>query len=171
MRRERKANWIWLVLAVPLLAFIWGNSILSVAQSTSESRWVLNLVTPFLERFVGAGNVTDHLVRKIAHFVEFAALGFVLFWLFRWLGGRASNASSRGGIFGGSSSRGAASGGRVLLNAALIAFFTGFFDETIQVFTGRGALIKDVWLDFAGSAFGILIAGLIGLFVRGRSER
>ena len=31
-----------------------------------------------LELFTGKGNVTDHLVRKLAHFCEYAALGVLL---------------------------------------------------------------------------------------------
>ncbi len=175
MRRRGSANWIWIVLAVLLLAFIWGNSLLSVAQSTVESRWVLKLVTPLLEKFVGVGNVTDHLVRKIAHAVEFTALGFVLYWLFRWTDRRRAP-----GIFGGpngfgnGASRGSRSGSpsavRILPSAALSGFFAGFLDETIQLFTGRGAQISDVWLDFAGVSAGVLVACLIGLFVRPRRE-
>ncbi len=167
---------IWAVLVVLILAFIWGNSILSVAQSTQESRWMLKLVTPFLERFAGAGNVTDHLVRKIAHFVEFSALGFGLYWLFRLIGRRFAGIGNR---FGGHSSGGFGSSGsgvstrsggglRALVRAAFCGFFAGFFDETIQLFTGRGAQISDVWLDFAGVCAGALLAALIGLFARPR---
>ena len=39
--------------------------------------------------------------------------------------------------------------------------FCAFLDETIQIFSGRGPDIKDVWLDTFGSAAGILITLLI----------
>ncbi len=164
---------IWAVLAVLLLAFIWGNSFLSVRNSTDASVWVMKLVTPLLEKFVGAGNVTDHLVRKIAHFVEFAALGFVLYWVMRLAGRRRSGAGS---VFSSDSRRSNSSasaapvGLRALCRALFWGFFAGFLDETIQVFTGRGPQITDVWLDFAGLTCGALLAALIGLLVRERRD-
>jgi len=161
------------VVVVLVLAFIWGNSVLSVSRSTQESRWVLNLVTPLLEPFVGAGNVTDHLVRKLAHFVEFTALGIALFCLF------VRACRRRGPRFGGasgSSSGGPASdvtgsarpGWKAALYALQGSFFAAFLDETIQHFTGRGDRITDVWLDLAGAASGILFAWLLRLVFRRR---
>ena len=61
-------------LAVWLL-FIWVHSMIPARSSAAESRWVGQLITPVLELFTGEGNVTDHLVRKLAHFCEYAALG------------------------------------------------------------------------------------------------
>ena len=39
-----------------------------------------------------------------------------------------------------------------ILLTILIAFFVGFTDESIQMFSGRGPAIFDVWIDFAGFA-------------------
>ena len=63
------------------LAFIWGHSCVPITTSAAESGRVTGWLTPFLEVFVGQGNVTDHLVRKLAHFIEFAALGFQILLL------------------------------------------------------------------------------------------
>lgn len=52
-----------------------------ISDSAAESGRVTEWLKPFLEVFVGQGNVTDHLVRKLAHFTEFAALGFQLLLL------------------------------------------------------------------------------------------
>ena len=79
MKKQRIALLIAILLT---LGFIWGNSLLSREQSSDESAWVLRLVTPVLELFVGKGRVTEHLVRKLAHFTEFALLGFELFFWF-----------------------------------------------------------------------------------------
>ena len=77
----KKKRVLLLILIVLTLLFIWGNSLLSREQSSDESAWVMHLVTPLLEAFVGKGNVTEHLVRKLAHFTEFAMLGFeLLLW-------------------------------------------------------------------------------------------
>ena len=45
------------------------------AGSSQESRRFGQLLAPLLELFAGEGNVTDHLVRKLAHFAEYAMLG------------------------------------------------------------------------------------------------
>lgn len=84
-----------------------------------------------------SGWLTDHIVRKTAHFTEYAGLGLLLFMnlrslterKIRWLAG--------------------------MLAAAVIPFL----DETIQLFAaGRAAMIQDVWLDISGEVFGIAIA-------------
>jgi len=66
-------------LLIITLMFIWGNSLLSREYSGNESMRIV----VFLERFFGEGNVSEHLVRKLAHFLEFSALGAELFGMFR----------------------------------------------------------------------------------------
>ena len=142
MRQTNRNKWI-LVLLVLCLAFIWGNSMLPIPQSKALSRWVLEWV----RRLFGMPpnpepeeTLNDHLIRKIAHFLEYAALGG-LFTLY--LGVRRSD-------------------GRAQLRK-LIAFGFGaaFLDETIQVFSSRGPGITDVWLDIAGYTVGCLIVLLV----------
>lgn len=130
---------VLIILLILLLGFIWGHSCMSVSESRNESSRVMEFVKPLLEIFVGKGHVTLHLVRKLAHFTEFAALGGVLALLMpvSWKG-RGISAS-----------------------CALLA---GFLDETIQLFSGRGDQISDVWLDFSGALFGILVLSLLQLF-------
>ena len=130
-----------IILLVLILAFIWGNSCMTVAESRDESSRVMVFLKPFLEIFVGKGNVTLHLVRKLAHFTEFAALGSILALLFplTW----------RGRLLG-----------------ASCGLLAGFLDETIQVFSDRGDQISDVWLDFAGALFGLLVFTLLWLLAR-----
>ena len=106
-------------------------------KSSMESSFVAKLITPFLELFLGKGNVTEHLVRKMAHFTEFSALGLELLLFFNPWHKRFLLPTWNGGLI-----------------AALI-------DETIQIFSGRGDAVPDVWLDFSGVIFGSLIASLI----------
>ena len=137
---------ILIVLLVLLLAFIWGHSCMPVESSREESDAVLELLRPLLAPIVGAVNVTLHLVRKLAHFTEFFCLGCVLALLLPF---RFRNQLLAGGL----------------------GMLTGFIDETIQVFSGRGPAISDVWLDFSGAAAAILLLALIrALFFR-RSAR
>lgn len=138
---------IMLVLMVLALAFIWGHSMIPAVDSAEESRWVGQWITPFLERFVGAGNVTDHLVRKLAHFCEYGVLGVILGALaLLW---KPANAFFRGSY------------------AFLLALATAVVDESIQlVADGRGAQVQDILLDAAGSLAGLLTIWLLAALLR-----
>ena len=137
---------ILIVLLILLLAFIWGHSCMPVETSREESSRVLDLLRPLLEPIVGPERVTLHLVRKLAHFAEYFCLGCVLSPLLPlpWKG-------------------------RLL--AGNLALLTALVDETIQIFSGRGPAISDVWLDFSGAAAGILLTSLIWLLWRRRKLR
>ena len=79
---RRSIGTVLLLLAVlAALAFIWGNSLDSAVESSLKSGRMRKLIQPLLELLVGQGNVTDHLVRKLAHFTEFAVLGALLLLL------------------------------------------------------------------------------------------
>ena len=114
--------------------------------SSLESKWVMKLVTPFLELFVGKGNVTEHLVRKLAHFCEFTLLGAELMLYF------------------GMPER------RMLLRTLNLGLVAALLDETVQIFSGRGAAIPDVWLDFSGVLTGTLIT-LLGMLIGRRRNK
>ncbi|MFA6808455.1 MAG: VanZ family protein, partial [Eubacteriales bacterium] len=76
---RKKWQILMAVLIITTYVFIFGNSLQPVSESQVESLSVLERVKPVIEVFVGQGNVTDHLVRKVAHFTEFFVLG--LEWL------------------------------------------------------------------------------------------
>ena len=42
-----------------------------------------------------------------------------------------------------------------------MCFFVAFIDETIQIFSGRGPQIRDVWVDLLGASIGLLIATVV----------
>ena len=148
MRKLSKKSWILLVIGVCLLAFIWGHSMQNKAASAEESGRMLRILTPFLEIVVGKGNVTDHLVRKLAHFAEFSALGLDLLWLWKSLGMK-----------------------RYFLLALNTGWLAAFLDESIQMFSDRGDQIIDVWLDFAGCVFGALVALLVSRVVNNKKRK
>lgn len=127
-------------LIVLTVLFIFSQSFLGVSTSQRESDSVLKSVTPILEVFVGRGNVTSHLVRKLAHFSEFFALGAQLSLLL-WV--------QRAGRF------------QHYLNGFYLGATVALCDETIQLFTGRGSQVQDVWLDMLGALCGLL--ALLGL--------
>ena len=133
---QTRSKKILTVVIVVTLAVIWGHSLLGREASSEESSFVMALLTPLLELFVGKGNVTEHLVRKLAHFCEFFILGIEIQLFFSLLNSKKS----------------------AFLLALSYGLFTALVDETIQIFSGRGPMIQDVWLDFSGVTVGSLIA-------------
>ena len=136
MTKNQKAR-LRLLLRLVLIAtlcFIWSNSMVGKEGSASLSRtataWLNGIGIP----------VTEHFVRKAAHFCEFGLLGCELMLLF-WL---------RSGVHF-----------QNLCNAAFAALLSAVTDETIQIFSGRGSQVQDVVLDFSGALTGILLVSLI----------
>ena len=143
---------ILLLIIFLTLAFIWGHSVISKDNSARESGWVLKLVSPFLELFLGKGNVTDHIVRKLAHFAEYSVLGAELLCFFSFGGDGNMHFTSV----------------RQYTAALLYTLFTALIDETIQLFSDRGSQVSDIWLDCSSAAFGALAAAAIILLFSGR---
>lgn len=128
-------------LIVGLLCFIWGNSLLPGQDSGNLSGFVgmlLQKLLPFLDLQSDMGM---YLLRKAAHFSEFAALGMSFTWLYGMLSQK-----------------------RVW--SLVLPLFSGScaaaIDETIQIFSpDRGPSIKDVGIDTAGVITGIAVLTLL----------
>lgn len=137
MERTDKKLRICTALLIANILFIWGNSMLPGELSGAISQWLRNLLS-FL--FSGGGSNSDSghgLLRKLAHFTEFACLGLLFTWLFGMLR-------------------------KPFLFALPCGFLAACIDETIQRFVpGRGPAFKDVLIDTAGAlvGMGILILG------------
>ena len=123
---------IYGVLFVLVLCFIWGNSILSKEISHAIS----SLVASVMGGGSGSGEEGHHIVRKLAHFIEFAALGATGHLFFESL---MQDKHKR------------------YITLALIGVATPLIDETIQIFSGRGPALSDVWIDIAGYTLGALV--------------
>ena len=134
--QRRRAALTGLIILV--LAFIWGNSLLPPEASWAVSEAVKSLLLALFPLGGGAGGegtgLLGFLVRKGAHFTEFALLGALLAARQRGLQGEKA----------------------LPLLGGLLAALT---DESIQYFTGRTSSVLDVWLDFAGAAAGMALAG------------
>ncbi len=114
----------------------------STALSQQRSLSALNIVKPLLEVVVGHGNVNDHLVRKLAHFTEFAVLDAELSFLLIFL---------RKVRF------------QPIINCSFFALSCAVIDETIQIFSSRGSQVQDVLLDFSGALTGIFLVFIVYL--------
>ena len=56
------------------------------------------------------------------------------------------------------------------LPVAVTGLVAAFLDETIQIFSGRGSDIRDVWIDLIGIALGMVI-GCGSLWLRRRAAK
>ncbi len=136
MTKKRKAAVAVLtVLLLANLCFIWGNSLVSRSDSHDLSVGVLGFLPGFLRDLFPDQEQLVHIVRKAAHFTEFACLGGLSCGLLA-----ATRAVKRHPFF----------------HVWAGGFFVAAIDETIQIFTGRGSQLQDVWLDFAGFSAGLL---------------
>lgn len=140
------------LLLVLWICFIWLHSAVPASGSSEESRIVGNFIRPFLELLLGKGSVTDHVVRKLAHFTEYTILGFLIGANVAALTAkiRRQMKLSRAGVF--------FCWSYGLLLAAAIALI----DESIQLFSpGRSAQVTDVLLDTAGSFTGLILMTIL----------
>lgn len=135
IRTEKRLRLCSALLAV-ILAFIWGNSLLPGELSGAFSDWVKRLLEALLPGESGSPS-GGGLLRKIAHFTEFAALGMCLTWRMAMLEKHPFRA--------------------VLLGASAACV-----DETIQRFVpDRGPSLFDVGIDTCGVITGMILL-LIG---------
>lgn len=127
------------ILILLNLALIWGNSLMTGLDSEAVSGGVLELLGRFFPMLLTESGHT--LLRKAAHFSEFALLGLLFCGRHR-LTRRSTPLHLMG--FG--------------LAVACI-------DETIQIFTpGRASSLIDVWIDTAGFALGFVVIYLVSTF-------
>lgn len=114
---------IWTLFYIAFIIFIFSNSMQVVTESARQSADVLH----YLQEFLGTGWLTDHIVRKAAHFSEFALLGILGVQCMRQYTGRC------------------------MLPTLFTGLLTALTDETIQLLVeGRSGQVSDVWIDFAG---------------------
>lgn len=120
-----------LIFTLLNLAFIFIQSALPPEESSKESSAVGDIIEEIIPPDTKPGAFIQTNLRKIAHFMEFASLGaFVSTYLILFFRKRAT-----------------------MLLSFPTALLTGFIDETIQLFSGRGSSVKDVWIDFFGFVF------------------
>ena len=120
-------------LLICCLVFIWGNSLLPgwISGAISDfAKKILELL--FAQGEPGPEN-GGFLLRKLAHFTEFTALGMCLCWLFGMLG-----------------------------KGRLLPLFCGAaaacVDETIQIFVpGRVSSLRDVCIVSCGVRLGVIL--------------
>ena len=131
-RTENKLR-LCVILLVLNVLFIWGNSLLPGSVSGAISGWVKDILASIFS-FGSEDPEGGHgLLRKLAHFTEFACLGICLTWLLAMLQ-------------------------RHKALPLLFGFLTACVDETIQAFVpGRNPSPLDVAIDTSGVITGMIL--------------
>ncbi len=152
MEHEKTSPWliafrvIFTIALIACTAFIFRNSLESGALSSARSQAVMQKINEILS-VVNLGPLSEHTVRKLAHFAEFTLEGFLLMLCLRVYTNRFV---------------------RHISWPLLGGMTTALLDETIQRFIpNRTSQVTDVWIDMAGVVFGALIALILLLIVRG----
>ena len=155
-QNERLSPWVIVGRVVFTLAlagciwFIFSNSMAVAQVSSASSGRVLTLLQGALRRLghpALAQRLTQHVVRKMAHFCEYMLEGFLLMLCMR--------VYSRHPL------------GHITM-PMLGGVLTALTDETIQLYSpGRSSQVTDVWLDSAGVMAGILVAIVLLLACEG----
>lgn len=140
---------LFLIIAATL-TFIWSNSFADAPTSTGRSNTVIRILKPIIDP---GGRISAKLftmlIRKAAHFTEFAALGIEFLLLFMTFEKIRSAPRT------------------VLLLPVLPCLLCAVADECIQLFSsGRACRLTDVLIDVSGSVTGILAVLCIGFVVK-----
>ena len=134
MTKEKKKKLAAILIGLNL-AFIWGNSLMTGTDSGNMSGGIMAWLNSFLGLNEAGAEILHHLIRKAAHFTEFACLGGLLAW-------RSLLDEEK----------------HIIVFPALLGLSAGLVDETIQLFTpDRGPSLTDVWIDTSGAVAGILL--------------
>ena len=142
MRKSSKRKFslktvILIIIVLMAVIFIYMNSMATAMTSTQQSYIVLDFIYPFIEK-LGLENINViFYVRKSAHILEFAFLGFCVSLVINHISDKKYKCISLG---------------------LPICMFIALIDETIQLFSeGRAGLVSDIWIDTFGSLIGIIV--------------
>lgn len=133
---------LWVLLTT---AFIFYNSSQSAVVSQQYSMGLLRVLCDAVSAVPFFDFLSDHLLRKAAHWTEFflQAIFMCMFCfstLERWWRG--------------------------LIYILFLGLLTALTDEYIQLFSpGRSSMVQDVWLDFSGTISGILFVMFVRVMV------
>ena len=151
MEQHKTSPWliafrvIFTFALIACIAFIFRNSLETGAQSSMRSQELMALLNELLVK-VHLGPLSEHTIRKLAHFAEFTMEGFLLMLCLRVYTAHFV---------------------RHMSWPLLGGMTTALMDETIQRFIpNRTSAVTDVWIDMAGVVCGLFVALIILLIVR-----
>lgn len=138
---------ILILLIAATLAHAFYQSSLPTQESVQESNKVGEIIEEIIPPDTKPGEYIQKNLRKLAHFAEFFMLGlwtslFVVLFLRKW------------GAF-----------------TALLPFgmISALLDETVQIFSKRGASVSDIWIDVLGfttAALAVMLVFTVVILIR-----
>ena len=153
IKASKRFTIIIFALTAAVIAFAFIHSSMPADVSQEESVGVLDFLVRILKALGLSAELTDHIVRKAAHFTEFTAMG-MLFTSCAYCFDRLRPY-------------------RFTSQIMLAGLSTAVIDETIQQFVdGRAGMIKDVLLDFSGvvTGFAVMLAFYL-IYIRIRKRK
>lgn len=139
------------ILSVLMIGFIFFNSALDADLSSDHSGGVREFINSVLSSLHTNIVLSEHFVRKCAHFAEYFVLGTLLFYTVYSYVLKLSK--------------------RIYI-APLSGLLVACIDESIQLFSeGRSAQISDVMLDFFGVCLAVILFYIItDLYIKGNPK-
>ncbi len=133
---KTKGN-VLLAFTLLITAFIFSQSALSAVDSSQESGSLLEVLMKLAACVHLPIELTEHMIRKMAHFIEFMVYGVFLSWTVH-----EKDKGFRGNIW------------KILFLLLIVPLI----DETIQYSSpGRSAEVRDVLLDYSGALTGFAV--------------
>lgn len=151
-RASKRFRNIIFSLTAFMVLFAWIHSCFPASISSKESEGVLQFVYGFFKLFGLDRDGAEHVIRKVAHFSEFAAIGGLLLSCAYCFDRFKPH--------------------RFYVYVLFAGLLTAVVDETIQLFVeGRAGMIVDVWIDLGGVVFGsLLMLGFYALYRRKKTK-
>lgn len=135
-------RFIMILITAGFIAFAFIHSSMPADVSGAESAETMGFLQNIINFFGINFELTDHIVRKLAHFTEYTAIGIML------MNTAYSFNKDKPYIF--------------CPHILFVGLFTAVIDEAIQLnVPGRAGMITDVLLDFTGVITGIIIMFVI----------
>lgn len=145
-KKEILLRTIFTAFTLALIIFIWIHSLAPADKSSQESANVLNFLNRILTKLQLNADLTDFIVRKLAHFLEFTAFGAVF---------SATYIIYTNQLV------------KNIPNMLFILLAVPVIDETIQYFSpGRSPQVSDVLLDFGGCVTGLIFTSLVFIAIK-----
>lgn len=147
MTSSKPLKYIFTFFTGAFVLFIFSNSLFPGAESSEKSTFALQVITKILAFFHINLPITEHVVRKAAHFIEYFGLGCLLIVTVRMYTPRPV---------------------KHIFMELFILLAVPVTDECIQLhIPNRAGSVQDVALDFCGAAAGLILALLTIHFVNG----
>ena len=143
-----------LLLTLAWLSFIFGNSLQTGVESGEQSHKVYEIVNEVTKAVGIEKNITEHFIRKAAHFTEFAVLAI----LFCADAVCLKLVRERQKLYFSIP---------ILSSSSLICFICASLDEILQHFSaGRGPRVTDVLIDTSGAVCATALFILFFVLIR-----